>query len=91
MSEDNIQRLKALREDYRKVFTSEEGKRVLADLSKICMYNSTTFVPNDPYSMAFNEGNRNIGNRLLGLVNAVSPEAFPLMMKESKAADEDLQ
>lgn len=41
--------------------------------------------------MAFNEGNRNIGNRMLAVTNAVAPESFPLMMKEAKAENEDVQ
>lgn len=35
--------------------------------------------------MAFAEGNRNSGNRLLSLVNEVTPEAFTQMLKESKS------
>lgn len=35
--------------------------------------------------MAFNEGNRNSGNRLLALVNDVAPDAFTQMLKESKS------
>ena len=58
MSEDNIAKVKGIKEDYRKVFSTEEGKRVLADLERIGFFNTITFVPNDPYAMAFNEGNR---------------------------------
>jgi len=57
-TKDNVTRLKGLREDYKKVFTTEEGKRVLADLEKTCFFKSTIFVPNDALTMAFNEGNR---------------------------------
>jgi hypothetical protein len=55
--EDNINKLKERREDYRKVFDTEEGKRVLKDLEKVCMYRSTTF-DKESLTMAFQEGLR---------------------------------
>lgn len=57
-NENNILRLKGLREDYKKTFETEEGKRVLADLSKTGFFKSTTFAPNDAMTMAFQEGLR---------------------------------
>lgn len=54
---NNIQRIKGLREDYNKVFSSEEGKRVLKDLMKVCSADAITF-DKDALTMAFNEGNR---------------------------------
>lgn len=56
-NETNIARIKGIKEDYRKVFSTEEGKRVLADLEKIGFFKTTTF-SNDAIAMAFNEGNR---------------------------------
>jgi hypothetical protein len=55
--DENIDRIKGIQEDYRKVFSTEEGKRVLKDLEKIGFFNTTTF-NNDAIAMAFNEGNR---------------------------------
>ena len=54
---DNIARVKGIKEDYKKVFGTEEGKRVLSDLEKIGFFNTTTY-NNDAIAMAFNEGNR---------------------------------
>ncbi len=56
-NKDNAARLKGMREDYIKVFSSEEGKRVLADLEKVGFYKTTTFTT-DAIALAFNEGNR---------------------------------
>lgn len=56
---ENSQKLKALREDYKKVFETEEGKRVLKDLEKVCLYNATAF-DKDPYVTAFQEGLRGV-------------------------------
>lgn len=57
MDDSNINKIKAIKEDYKKVFSTEEGKRVLADLERVGFYKSTTFT-NDAIAMAFNEGNR---------------------------------
>ena len=34
-------------------------------------------------TMAFNEGNRNNGNRVLELVHRVCPELYPVMVREA--------
>lgn len=33
--------------------------------------------------MAFNEGNRNMGNRLLALIHTYCPELYPVLVKEN--------
>lgn len=55
--QNNAERLKGLREDYKKTFSSEEGKKVLKDLEKVCLYNTTSF-DKDSHVMAFQEGLR---------------------------------
>ena len=57
--ENNAERLKGLREDYKKTFESEEGKKVLKDLEKVCMFNTTTF-DKEALVMAFQEGLRTV-------------------------------
>ena len=59
MANDNADKLKGLRNDYKKVFESEEGKRVLADLEKVCMFRASTF-DKEPSIMAFQEGLRGV-------------------------------
>lgn len=53
-------KLKQLQEDYKIVFGSEEGKRVLDDLKKRCHFYSTTHVQGDSHESAFYEGQRSI-------------------------------
>jgi len=53
----NIDKIKGIQEDYKTVFRSEEGKRVLAHLETMGFWNSTT-ISKDPNITAFNEGNR---------------------------------
>lgn len=66
--ENNSARLKGLREDYKKIFESEEGKRVLKDLEKICLFKSTTF-DKDALTMAFQEGLRGVYLHIITLIN----------------------
>jgi len=57
--EDNSAKLKEKREDYKKIFSTEEGKRVLKDLEKVCLYRTSTF-DKEPMVMAFQEGLRTV-------------------------------
>jgi len=59
MAEDNASRIKGMREDYIKTFSTEEGIRVLKDLEKVCMFKTTTF-DKDSHVMAFQEGLRGV-------------------------------
>ena len=58
MAENNIDKIKALREDYKKTFDCPEGKRVLKHMEDVGFWRATTFVPNDPMATCFNEGTR---------------------------------
>ena len=68
MAENNAQRLKGLREDYKKTFESEEGKRVLKDLEKVCLYRSTCF-DKEALIMAFQEGLRAVYLHITTVMN----------------------
>ena len=57
MSDDNIQKLKSLQQDYHKAFSSNEGKAVLEDLEKVCFMHTTT-INDNPQITSFNEGMR---------------------------------
>ena len=53
-------RLSQLRKDYKIVFGSEEGKRVLDDLCIRCHESSTTFSKDNSHETAYLEGQRSI-------------------------------
>ena len=53
-------KIKQLQEDYKFVFNSEEGKRVLEDLNKRCHIYNTTHVKGDSHESAFYEGQRSL-------------------------------
>jgi len=59
VADNDSDKLKALRNAYQKVFDSEEGKLVLKDLEKVCLYRMTTF-DKDALIMAFQEGLRGV-------------------------------
>lgn len=48
-----------LRKDYKTVFLSEAGQRILDDLKKVCYFNDTT-LNEFPHIMSFNEGSRSV-------------------------------
>ena len=52
--------IKKLQENYKHIFTSDEGKEVLSDLEKRCHYHSTTNVKGDSHESAYMEGQRSI-------------------------------
>ena len=52
--------IKKLQENYKHIFTSDEGKEVLSDLEKRCHYHSTTNVKGDSHESAYMEGQRSV-------------------------------
>ena len=53
-------KLKQLQSDYKITFGSDEGKRVIDDISKRCHEFNTTHVKGDSHESAFFEGQRSI-------------------------------
>ena len=52
--------VKGLQKNYKFIFNTEEGKKVLADLEKRCHYHSTTNVKGDSHESAYMEGQRSV-------------------------------
>ena len=52
--------LQELQTNYKTIFNTDEGKKVLADLEKRCHYHSTTNVKGDSHESAYMEGQRSI-------------------------------
>jgi hypothetical protein len=55
--EDQVNKLK---EYYKMVFESDDGKIVMTDLEKRCYYNVTTNVRGDSHESAYMEGQRSV-------------------------------
>ena len=52
--------LKELQTDYKTVFNSDEGVRVIADLEKRCHFMTTTNIKGDSHESAYMEGQRSV-------------------------------
>ena len=52
--------LKELQTDYKTVFNSDEGVRVMADLEKRCHFMTTTNIKGDSHESAYMEGQRSV-------------------------------
>jgi len=58
--EEAVKRSQQLRADYRAVFSSAAGIRVLEDLSRRCFMKTTTFQDFDTNAMINREGKRSV-------------------------------
>lgn len=68
--------------DVKWLMASKRGRRIvwrLLDQSGVFRLSFST----NAMQMAFAEGNRNFGNRILALIHAQSPELYPVMVREA--------
>lgn len=68
-----LARLKALRDSYRRVFASEDGKAIWDDMAKAHYMTSSTFSP-EPLELARREGERNVLLRIWSILNSSEVE-----------------
>lgn len=71
----------ALVQDYKRVFTSVSGKRILQDLMVTHGIFSSSFREGDPHLTAFQEGERNVVLRILAKLK-IDTEEFSKMLEE---------
>lgn len=76
--------------DIKWLVSTKRGRRIVWRMLEQAGVFKLSFNTNS-MMMAFNEGNRNAGNRLLATVQECSPESIVLMMKEAKSDDEKVQ
>ena len=60
---------KKVKDEYRKVLLSGEGKNVLLDLLQFCHVLTPVYSKGDPEQSAFNEGQRSVGLMLLDVLD----------------------
>ncbi len=68
-------------DDLKWLMGSKRGRRIVWRLLEQAGVFRLSF-HTDAMQMAFNEGNRNYGNRVLTLIHAHCPERYPTMIKE---------
>ena len=74
---------KQLHNDFKYVFGTEEGKRVLAYICKIGYVNVTTFNPLSPEKTLFNEGSRQLALTILKHTHIDPKEIVTTTLEES--------
>jgi hypothetical protein len=76
-----IKKAVARTRDYKTVFSTDAGKRVLHDMMQAHRVLSSTFVKGDPDSTILHEGERNVVLRILAILKT-SPEDMHRMLEE---------
>lgn len=74
--------------DLKWLMSSPRGRRIMWRLLEMSGPFRMSFDTN-AMRMAFNEGNRNLGNRLFHEVMTLCPELYPVMAKEQQDGDRD--
>lgn len=69
-------------DDIKFLLSTVQGRRFFFDYIDFCGVFKCVFTGNS--TTYFNEGQRNVGLRLLDDMNRVAPEAYALMMKENR-------
>lgn len=86
---DNDQRARLARETredtLKKLMGSKWGRAFIWSLLEDAGVYRLSFNTN-AMQMAFAEGNRNFGNRILGMIHSTCPELYPTMVKENTNA-----
>lgn len=68
--------------DLKWLMSNKRGRRIVWRLLDQSGVFRLSFNPN-AMQMAFAEGNRNFGNRILALIHSLCPEQYPTMVKEN--------
>lgn len=76
--------------DYKRIFSSEQGKRVLADLIAQHFVMRPTYVRGDPQGTAFNEGQRDVVLRIMTIMGNDPTEFHNKMMESNKHVTENI-
>ena len=91
-ADDDAARKRMVREteidDIRWLMSSRRGRRIVWRLLDLSGPFRLSFDPN-AIKMAFNEGNRNLGNQIFAEVMSICPEQYPVMVAEQKDGKRD--
>lgn len=70
------------RSDVQQIASRADGRRVLWRILEICGPNRISHTPGDPYTTAFNEGKRSVGNEILLLLWDNDSGTYAQMQRE---------
>lgn len=82
-------RADAVRLAYRRAFTGDAGRLVLADLGACCGEDVTSFVPGDPHQTAFREGKRAALLHIRSMLDLKAGELLPFVPGNQETQDHD--
>lgn len=74
--------------DVKWLMSSRRGRRIVWRILERCGVFRLSFNSNS-MTMAFNEGQRNEGLRLLSLIHQLCPELYPVMVREQNERNTD--
>jgi len=77
----NLRKRKRLREDYRAVFGTDVGRRVMRDLHKVCVLDNVGFIQKE--TALHSQGRRWVYVRIHKLINMGDDDLDRLMKEES--------
>lgn len=80
-----VEQLWRLKRDYREVFSSDEGRRVLRDLNRFCMYVAPTADPNEA---VFAMGMQRVFRRIVAMSRA-DEDVMPTEFQHEQESDDD--
>lgn len=84
---ERLRRLWRRNADYRAVFGSDEGKRVLADLCRFCHVAQPVFVPGDALTSAYRDGMRRVALRVAAILGMSDRQLLQLAQMEGQTDD----
>ena len=66
-----------------KVMADKAGRAWMWELLTLCGVMRSSFIAGDPHATSFNEGQRNVGLRIMASIMSAAPEQYETMVKES--------
>ncbi len=72
--------------DYKRLFSSEQGQRVLSDLLQNHFVMRHTYTKGDPMGTVFKEGQRNVVLRIISILGIDESQMLTLIQETSDAA-----
>lgn len=71
---------------YRRAFDGDDGRRVLADLTRYCCAGRSAFVPGDPHQTSFNAGQQDVYWHIAAMLD-LTPADLPPLLTETAPHD----
>lgn len=87
MKAKRLERLGNVAAAYRRVFELPDGQVILADMVRRGFVNKTTFVSNDPFQTAWNEGMRSMVLGVLKTAKIDTQKLVEIMSREMEPLD----